>query len=168
MTTAPFIEPTIVQRSAQPYVGLTRSVPMSGLDQVADRIPEIFRWLGARGLAPAGPPFFRYEVIDMAREMVVEAGVPVGRAVTGDGEVQARVLPAGRYVTVTHVGHPKDLGAVTAALLDWAAGRGLVWDRSESPEGERWASRLEFYHTDPAEEPDMNKWTTELAFRLAD
>ena len=49
-----------------------------------------------------------------------------------------------------------------------AAERGLVWDRTDTPEGERWGSRLEFYHTDPAEEPDMNNWTVELAFRLAD
>jgi hypothetical protein len=28
--------------------------------------------------------------------------------------------------------------------------------------------RLELYKTDPAVEPDMNKWETELAFRLAD
>jgi hypothetical protein len=33
---------------------------------------------------------------------------------------------------------------------------------------ERWGSRLEFYLTDPAEEPDMSKWETQLAFRLAD
>jgi len=34
--------------------------------------------------------------------------------------------------------------------------------------GERWAARLEIYETDPAEEPDVSKWTTLLAFRLSD
>jgi hypothetical protein len=34
--------------------------------------------------------------------------------------------------------------------------------------GEQWASRVEFYLTDPNQEPDMNKWLTQLAFRLAD
>ncbi len=34
--------------------------------------------------------------------------------------------------------------------------------------GERWGSRLEIYLTDPNEEPDMSKWQTQLAFRLAD
>jgi len=28
--------------------------------------------------------------------------------------------------------------------------------------------RLEIYLTDPAQEPDMSKWVTQLAFRLAD
>ena len=86
----------------------------------------------------------------------------------GDDVVHGGVLPAGRYATVTAVGHPKELFGVTQRLLDRAAGQGLVWDRTDTPEGQRWGSRLEFYHTDPAEEPDMNKWTVELAFRLAD
>jgi len=33
--------------------------------------------------------------------------------------------------------------------------------------GERWGSRLEIYLTDPDREPDMSKWATQLAFRLA-
>jgi hypothetical protein len=41
----------------------------------------------------AGAPFFRFNVIDMARE--VEARVPVAAAVAGDGEVFAAELPAG-------------------------------------------------------------------------
>jgi hypothetical protein len=38
---------------------------------------------------------------------------------------------------------------------------------SETDDGQRWGCRLEVYNTDPAEEPNMNKWETELAFRLA-
>jgi hypothetical protein len=34
--------------------------------------------------------------------------------------------------------------------------------------GERLGSRLEIYLTDPSQEPDMSKWQTQLAFRLAD
>ena len=39
---------------------------------------------------------------------------------------------------------------------------------SPSADGDRWGARLEFYLTDPREEPDMSKWQTQLAFRLAD
>lgn len=28
--------------------------------------------------------------------------------------------------------------------------------------------RLEIYHTDPRDEPDMTKWETQLTFRIAD
>jgi DNA-binding transcriptional MerR regulator len=66
----------------------------------------------------------------------------------------------------------KELGfslqQVTEALLEWASGQGLAWDMSPGEDGERWGGRVEFYRTNPAEEPDMNKWVTQLAFRLAD
>jgi effector-binding domain-containing protein len=161
-------EPVIVSRPEQPYAGIMASVPMQGLNQVADRIPEVFRWLADRGVEPAGAPFFKYNVIDMARELEVEVGVPVARPVAGDGEIIGGVLPAGRYATVAHVGHPQQLIGATGALLDWAAQQGLEWDMMATDAGEKWACRVEFYVTDPKEEPDMNKWTTELVFKLAD
>jgi effector-binding domain-containing protein len=160
--------PEIVTRTEQPYVAIRARVPMAELGGVADRLPEVFGWLGARGLAPAGPPFFKYNVIDMARELEVEAGVPVAAAAAGDGEVVSGVLPAGRYATLTHQGHPSELAGPTEALLDWAAGQGLSWDMSPDGSGERWGARLENYLTDPSQEPDMSKWLTQLAFRLAD
>jgi len=142
---------------------------MSGLGGVGARLGEVFAWLGARGVAPAGAPFFKYNVIDMARELEVEAGVPVATAVEGEAQVMSGVLPAGRYATITHVGHPDALIEVTKSLLDWAAGQGLKWDMSPGDNGEeRWVSRLEFYLTDPSQESDMNKWETQLAFRLSD
>ena len=163
MSTAPEIE----TRAEQPYAAIKAHVPMSGLGGLGARLGEVFAWLSARGVAPAGPPFFKYNVIDMARELEVEAGVPVAEAVEGDGEVLTGILPAGRYATVTHVGHPDQLMGVTKALLDWAERHGLTWDMSPG-QADRWGSRLEFYLTDPNEEPDMNKWETQLAFRLAD
>jgi len=141
---------------------------MAGIAAFAVRTGEVFGWLGDRGLAPAGPPFLKYNVIDMARELEMENGVPVAAPVKGDDLVVAGVLPAGRYATVTHTGHPSELVEVTGALLDWGAEHGLTWDMSPSENGDRWGARLEFYLTDPAEEPDMSKWQTQLAFRLAD
>jgi effector-binding domain-containing protein len=141
---------------------------MAGLGGLGARFDEVFAWLGARGLAPADAPFFRYNVIDMAGELQVDVGVPVAAPVDGDEHVVAGVLPAGRYATVTHEGHPAELYGVTEALLGWAREQGLAWDMSPGEEGEHWGSRVEFYRTNPAEEPDMNKWVTQLAFRLAD
>jgi effector-binding domain-containing protein len=94
---------------------------------VADRIPEIFGSLGARGIAPAGPPFFRYHVIDMEGQLQVEAGVPVASAVEDDNDIRARTLPAGRFAVMTHSGAPDTLMAATASLLEWADARGLAW-----------------------------------------
>ena len=64
--------PEIMQRTAQPYAGISAWVTMAAVGSVADRIPEIFGWLGGRGVAPAGPPFFRYHVIDMERQLLLK------------------------------------------------------------------------------------------------
>jgi effector-binding domain-containing protein len=160
--------PEIVTRAEQPYVAIRGRVSMAEIGAFAVRTPEVFAWLGAHGLPPAGPPFMRYNVIDMTRDLEIDNGVPVAAPVEGDAEVIAGVLPAGRYATLTHVGHPSELMAATKALLDWAAAQGLTWDSSPSADGERWGSRLEIYLSDPREEPDMSKWVTQLAFRLAD
>jgi effector-binding domain-containing protein len=162
------VEPTIVRLDEQAYVGRRASIAITDFAQVADQLPTMFGWLADRGIAVAGPPFFRYRVIDMSAELTIEAGIPVA----GDVEVEEPTfvdsLPAGRYATVAHVGHPDELMGVTAGLLDWAQQQGLAWDMSPTPEGEVWGCRLEIALTNPAEEPDIHKWETVLMFRLAD
>ena len=160
--------PEIVTRAEQPYVAIRTRVTMAELAGLGARLGDVFGWLGARGLAPAGAPFFKYNLIDMTGELEVEAGAPVTATVVGDDYVVSGVLPAGRYATLTHLGHPSELAEVTKALLDWAARQDLTWDMSPADGGERWGCRLEIYLTDPSQEPDMSKWQTQLAFRLAD
>jgi effector-binding domain-containing protein len=164
--------PQIIERSPQPYVAVRDAVTMSTLSRVADHIPELFGWLAQRGQTASGAPFFRYLTIDMERELEVEAGVPVAApldlAAEAGGAVRGETLPGGRFVRAFFVGHPDGLENATADLLQWAETQGLRWDVSDSPVGERWGCRLEIYHTDPLEQPDMNAWRTELAFRLAD
>jgi hypothetical protein len=167
-----FPEISVEQRDEQPYVGATAPVTMDSFAPVADRFPEVFGWVAERGLDPVGPPFFRYRVIDMAAEMIVQAGVPLAAPVS-DAEdlsergLQAGVLPAGRYVTTTYVGDPRELVGVTAGLLHWVGERGLTFDLHQSEQGEVWGSRLELLWSDPREVPAEENRTT-LAFRLAD
>ncbi|HEU5332833.1 MAG TPA: GyrI-like domain-containing protein [Actinocrinis sp.] len=162
-------EPRIVERAEQPYVAIKARVTMQ---ELGPKLPplhaELFGWLGAHGAQPAGAPFWKYNVVDMERTLEVEVGIPLAAAVEGDERVLAGVLPAGRYAFSSHTGHPAELVDATGALLDWAAGHGHAWDMIDTPEGQRWAARLEFYNTDPREEPDLDKWETDLLFRLAD
>ncbi len=158
----------IVTRPEQPYMAVRAQVTMAELPALGARFGEVFGWLGAHGLAPVGAPFFRYNVIDMAGQLDMEAGVPVAAAAEGDGTVVAGVTPSGRYATMTYVGHPKELAAATEGLLEWARAQGLKWDMSPGAGGEHWGGRLEIYLTDPSQQPDMSKWETQLAFRLAD
>jgi effector-binding domain-containing protein len=164
--------PQIIERRPQPYVAVREAVTTSTLSRVADHIPELLGWLAQRGQTPSAAPFFRYLTIDMERELEVEAGLPVAAALDlaaeAGGAVTAGTLPGGRFVRAFFVGHPDGLEKATAELLQWAETQGLRWDVSDSPVGERWGCRLEIYHTNPLEQPDMNAWRTELAFRLAD
>nr|WP_232241401.1 GyrI-like domain-containing protein [Kutzneria sp. 744] len=164
------MEPSVIERAAQPYVGIRRTVTMQTIPEIADRMPAVFAWLTERGIEPAGAPFFRYLVIDMAGELVMEAGFPVSApiSVEDDGEVFADVLPAGRYVSVTHLGHPGELLGVTKRLNEWTDAQGLRWDAEQTPAGDKFACRLEIYKTDPRVQSDMSQWETELAFKLAD
>ena len=162
-------EPKIIERTDQPYVAIRANVTMAKLGETLPPLHgEVFGWLGSRGIEPAGAPFWKYNVIDMERELEVEVGVPVAGQADGDDRVLAGVLPAGRYASLMHTGHPSTLIDATRALLEWAAKEGLAWDVVDTPDGQRWTARLEVYETDPDEQPDMNKWVTELAFRLAD
>ena len=161
-------EPSVIERAPQPYISVPRTVTMATLPSAADEIPGLLAWLATHGTEPAGPPFIKYNVIDMARELQVEAGVPVAAPVAGDDRVRAGLLPGGRYAAVTHVGPYDQLVPAVRRLLDWAQGQGLTWDKQDTPDGERWGCRLEIYPVNPAEQPDPGKWETELVFRLAD
>ncbi|WP_380171464.1 GyrI-like domain-containing protein [Kineococcus sp. DHX-1] len=165
-------DPTVEDRPAVPYLGSRRAVTTTSMQLVADRISGLVDVVLAHDVVPTGPVLLRYEVIDMAHEMVVVAGVPVPEDALDLADrvddVHRDVLPAGRYVTVVHRGHPDTLVGATADLLAWTEAQGLRLDVRPSPQGEVWGCRVEHYLTDPAEEPRMDLWDTGLAFRLAD
>jgi effector-binding domain-containing protein len=129
---------------------------------------EVFGWLAARGIEPAGPPLIRYRIIDMDRELSIDVGVPIAEPAQGDGRVIGDVLPAGRWVRLTYRGHYDGLVAANAELQAWAADRGLAFDQTESPDGDVFGGRVESYLTDPDHEPNPERWETEVAYRLAD
>lgn len=161
------ISPQLVDLPSQHFVGVTGSVTMTTINEIADRIPEIAAWLAERSIAFAGAPFFRYLVIEMPDRLTIEVGFPVDAAIDGDDVVHSGTLPAGRYATVTHHGHPDGLVDVTAGLLQWASDNDVALDMTDEADCEHWACRLERYHTNPMEQPDLNQWETVVAIKLA-
>lgn len=162
-------EPQIQQRPAQPYAGIRVRIPMDGISAAVDQaFPELFGWLAEHAIAPAGPPFIRYHVIDMAGEMEIEPGVPAEvtdeAAASQGGRVRAGVLPGGRYVVLQHVGPYDGLVASNAALQAWAEQQGVQFDTWETDRGSAWRGRAEHYLTNPAEEPDPAKWAVDVAY----
>jgi effector-binding domain-containing protein len=158
----------VVHRAPQPAATITRTVTMATMNEIVDAVPPLLDWLAAHGQTPSGPPYLRYLVIDMRADMVVQAGVPVAVAVEPDEHVLPDVLPGGDYLTTVHVGPYDGLYGATAALLAHAGQHGLRFDHHPSDAGDVWTSRLEWYETNPVEEPDPARWRTRLEFKLAD
>jgi effector-binding domain-containing protein len=160
-------EPKLDDRTEQRYVGIRTQVPTSEFKNIIPEfLGELFAWLGERGVEPAGAPLMRYHVINMPGNMDVELGVPVATAVKGDDRVAPGVIPAGRYASLIYTGLNGIEG--NKALLEWAAKNNIKWDRWDDQNGDAFRSRVEYFLTDPAQEPDKNKWETEVAIRLAD
>ncbi len=108
----------------------------------------------------------RYHVINMAGNLSVELGVPVATALPGDDRVSPGIIPAGRYATLVYSGVTGIKG--NKALLDWAVKNDIRWDSWDDENGDAFRARVEYFLTDPAEEPDKKKWETEVAIRLMD
>src|SRR5262249_51166979 len=148
-------EPKIVERQAQPYLAIVTRLPFRDIAKAADEVlPELFSWIGRKGIAPSGAPFFKYNVINMSRALELEVGVPVSGKVEGDARVVAGILPGGRYASLVNKGPYDRLIDANAALLKWIAEKHLKLDVEETPSGDRFGCRLEIYHTDPAREPE--------------
>ncbi|MEU2259440.1 GyrI-like domain-containing protein [Streptomyces sp. NPDC019645] len=149
--------PTVEERPEQTYVAVRRSVRTDGFAVT----PTASRDLRPAGLArhrPGSGPFFRFHTADMAAESDVGTGVPVLSVPAPEGGIAVGNLPAGRYGTPTHSGHPDEL---VDAITGWAAEQGLEWDTTAGPDGaERWGCRIESHLTDPSVEPDMERRET--------
>lgn len=161
-------EPHIQERDPQDYAGIRATVTMDSIGSAVDQgLPELFAWLAGHGIAPAGPPFIRFLVIDMMADLQIELGVPVAKPVVEDRRIQPGVLPGGRYAVLRHIGpYDGDDGLIgaNAALQEWASAHGIEFDAADTAKGSAWASRLEQYVTDPSKEPDPEKWETDIAY----
>ena len=161
-------EPQIQQRPAQRYAGIRMPVTMASFPGAADRsFPELFGWLAERGVAAAGPPFIRFHVVDMEGELDIEFAVPVGEEIKAGERVRCDVLPAGRYLTLRHVGPYDGLIASNAALQRWADEHGVVFDIWDTGRGSAWRGRVEHYLTNPSAEPDPAKWEVDISYLIA-
>ncbi len=160
-------KPKIDTRPEQVYMGIRTVTPFRGMFKVVDQLrKEMNKWIKENGIEPAGPPFLRYHVIDMAGDMDISYGVPVAEAMPGDERVTSDVLPAGRYASLIYSGSGL---SGNKALIEWVrATEGIDFDRWDTEEGDNFRSRYEAYLTDPKVEHRKTKWEIDLAIKLAD
>ena len=157
--------PTLVERPAQPYVAIREKVTIQFTPVIDKVMPEVAGWLQARGVDRFGPAIFRYNVIDMPR-LDVEMGFAPLAPLKGEGRVQGGTVPAGRYATLTHWGHYDRVMDATAVLIGWAKEKNIVWDSSTAADGEHFVSRFELYPNGPMDEPDPQKWETQIFIKV--
>ncbi|MEO6012923.1 MAG: GyrI-like domain-containing protein [Devosia sp.] len=156
--------PKIVTRGAKRYLAIRQSVSIPFGKAIDKVMPKVGRWFEQQGIE-TGPAIFKYNRIDMP-SLDMEFGFLTAKSLTPDGEIEAGVLPAGRYVTPTHFGHYRHLRDATAVLLGWAKISGLELDMRKTKKGELFASRFELYPNGPMDEPDSDKWETQLFMKL--
>ncbi|HLQ18620.1 MAG TPA: GyrI-like domain-containing protein, partial [Tabrizicola sp.] len=152
--------PQIVSHPPQPVLVRRANVTMGSLDTIGPATLDAVRdAMAAERIRATGPGFFRYDLINMACDMQMAFGYPVAPGTTAPGDLSLETLPAGRYISVTHNGHPDELYDVNILLIEWSKVRQVQWDVEETPEGDRFAARLEIFHTDAG--PPSDAWVTE-------
>jgi effector-binding domain-containing protein len=159
-------EPKIERRKRQNYLAIRMAVPIPFGKYLQPAWDEVYDWLKSRDIKPSGPALIRYLTTDMSKELDIDVGFTVDRAVKGDERITADFLPAGRYATLLYTGpyRGKGIFKATVALLEWAKENEVKWDTSRKKGIEWWNGRAEFYFSDPAIEKDPTKFKTELAF----
>ena len=153
--------PKIVEREATHYAAVAAAVSIPFGEAIGPLMDEAAGYLSGAGVKDFGPAVFKYDVIDMPR-LEMQFGFLTPKTVAGNARVKPGVLPAGKYVTVTYIGPYDDLESATAVVIGWARLRGIEWDSTPGPSGERFVSRFEIYHNGPMDEPDPQKWETEI------
>ena len=159
-------EPKIERRKKQNYVAIRMAVPIPFGKYLQPAWDEVYDWMSQKEIQPSGPALIRYLTTDMSRELDIDVGFTVDKAVKGDKRITAGALPAGKYATLLYTGLYKGKGIIkaTVALLEWAKANKVKWDTSTRKGVEWWNGRVEFYTSDPAVEKDPTKFKTELAF----
>jgi effector-binding domain-containing protein len=160
-------EPQVEVRAAQKYIAIPIEANLNEWKKVNTLIKEVFEWLDQKSLQPNGAPFFRYWIIgDKYEKFKLEVGVPIRRSVEGDERVIVNTIPAGKYAVLVHTGHPDRIHNSLKLLEEWAVKRGFEWAKDMEDNKEIWSGRFEFYLTDPAVEPNLENWSTEILYLI--
>lgn len=160
-------EPSVVERAAQPYVAIRRQVNIPFGTVATKTMKQVQKAIKAQGIQGTGAAIFKYNIVVMPA-LEIEFGFETETLQATSGELMAGTLPAGRYAELRYVGPYSRLYKVNGALIDWSRAQGIVFDVEEKPDGEHFASRVEFYPNGPEDEPDRSKLITVVSIKLKD
>ena len=161
-------EPKIERRKKQYYAAIRMAVPIPFGKYLQPAWNEVYGWLKEKGAQPSGPALIRYLTTDMSKELDIDVGFTIDKAVKGDDRITVDFLPNGRYATLLHTGSYKGNGVYKAnvTMVEWARENKIKWSIKKKKGVEWWDGRVEYYLSDPAVEKDPKKLKTELAFMV--
>jgi effector-binding domain-containing protein len=107
---------------ARRYVGVRRLVKHDGIGPACGEIlPRLAAWLGAKGVAPQGPPTLLYHGLNRETgECDIEPALFVATPIDGEGDIHAGMTAGGEVLTTTHVGPYSALGQSWEAIFSRA------------------------------------------------
>ena len=140
----------------QPVLRIRKPYGEEDWDQGKD-FDAILTVLLNEGLLQAGPPYFTHPHPDRDGVRWTESGIPVNRAGTGEGVVEAAVQPGGDVATALYFGPFRGLGHAHRQLREQIEAAGL--NPGPAPR--------QVYHTAP-DDTDPDNHVTELIWPLED
>lgn len=146
----------IKERPITAVMSVRTRCPVSQLPQVLGKTYEkIETYLARIGAQPVYAPFVVYYNMDMD-DLDIEVGFPTVAGLTGEGEIKAGELPAGKALTATYTGPYDTMQAAYEDIETWAREHNV----------QRSGVVYEFYHNDPTVTPP-EELVTEIVFPLA-
>ena len=116
--------------------------------------PKVYGWIVEQGMTPAGMPFIHYHNM-MQETLDVSVGIPIPHAVDGSDGIEVGEFAAGEYLSTILTGTFDNLPSTHSKVHEWAGENGVNLGLPR-----------ENYLTDPDNEPDPNKWQTEVLYQI--
>ena len=144
-----------LQRIEQfPYIGIVDSCAANSISQrMKDLYVELLIFGARSGIDMTARPIVVYRHID-ENKAVIEVGVPVNVQPQVSGRIYYKTMPEGEHVVADYLGDYDTLLDGHNAVQQWL----MRYRRKQT--GYAW----EMYVTDPAAEPDTNKWLTKIYY----
>lgn len=134
----------ILDRAPQPVLSIRATTPAGGLPAlIQEKYRAMAAYMNEMGVDLSDIPFVAMHSMDMDA-LDVEMGFPVKEACPGSGEINASLMPGGKYAFCMFLGDYDQLESVYAEMDEWVASKGLAHS----------GSVYEFYYNGPETPPE--------------
>jgi effector-binding domain-containing protein len=158
--------PKIVEIRPNRYAAVRLPVTIPFGEEMDPAFDELFDAFASAGVEPDGTEFVKFNLINMP-SLEIDVGMTTDANIPLTGRMVSGVLPGGSFISMTYTGSYDGLYDATAMLIGWAKETGVEWDVEKTPDGDRFACRLEVHENNPSIEPDPLKLVTTILIKVA-